>query len=343
MPEIGFTTRPILADWLDGLAVENTLIAPRWVAQDLRYHPVVSHREIAWGFTRPLLSAKEFFFPPTERLLTIQKVGQQVHIQETFPEVRQVIFGLRPCDARGIRALDALFLEHGSVDPYYARRRENTALIGMACQEMGENCFCTAVGGAPDDPADVDLMLTEVESGYLVQVITEKGERLAQGLSILEIPAGTERPDLRFPQQKVFALPDQEAWQARFNDPYWDQLAEGCLGCRLCAYVCPTCRCFDLRDEASGPGQWERVRCWDSCTGENYRRIAGGHNPRPEKGQRLRNRFECKFYYYPQQYGLGSTACTGCGRCIEVCPVGVDITEVMAHFAEPSQLEINPG
>jgi ferredoxin len=79
-----------------------------------------------------------------------------------------------------------------------------------------------------------------------------------------------------------------------------------------------------------GPGEFERIRCWDSCAGENYRRVAGGHRPRAEKGERLRNRFYCKFLYFPGQIGRSdASACTGCGRCIEVCPVGVDITEVL--------------
>lgn len=337
MPQIGFTTRQNLANWLDSLAAENTLIGPRWVDQILLYHPVESSQEIAWDFSRPLLSAKEFFFPPTERLMTIHKSGQQVQISETLPEGHQVVFGVRPCDARGVRVLDAMFLEDEAVDPYYARRRENTVLIGLACQELGENCFCTSMGGAPDDSADVDLMLVEAEGGFTVQVVTEKGERLAHGLSLAEISPGVKSPEAQIHRQDILpplALPSQEAWPAHFNDPYWGLMAEGCLSCRLCAYVCPTCRCFDLRDEARAPGEWERIRCWDSCSGENYRRIAGGHNPRPGKGERLRNRFECKFYYYPQQYGLGSAACTGCGRCIEVCPVGVDITEVLSQLAE---------
>jgi ferredoxin len=57
--------------------------------------------------------------------------------------------------------------------------------------------------------------------------------------------------------------------------------------------------------------------------------VAGGHNPRFMKNQRLRNRFFCKFYYFPLHYG--PVSCTGCGRCIDACPVNVDITEVLGY------------
>ncbi len=115
---------------------------------------------------------------------------------------------MRPCDARGVRVLDAVFLEHEAVDPYYARRRENTVLIGLACQEMGENCFCTLLGGSPDDSADVDLMLAEVEGGFTLQVVTEKGERIAEGLSQREISPGITRPEVQLHRQDIFPAID---------------------------------------------------------------------------------------------------------------------------------------
>ena len=132
----------------------------------------------------------------------------------------------------------------------------------------------------------------------------------------------------------LYTLPQQGSWPAHFNAMYWEHVSERCLSCRVCAYVCPTCRCFVIRDERlNAPGQFERIRCWDSCTGANYRRVAGGHRPRAEKTERLRNRFYCKFYYYPEQYGLGETpACTGCGRCVDSCPVNIDITEVLTEM-----------
>jgi ferredoxin len=286
------------------------------------------------------MPVKEVFFPPTERLMAIEIAGQQVDLQETLPQGRLVVFGVRPCDARGVKVLDAAFVETSPVDPYYAARRKSAILIGLACHQMHPGCFCTSMGLSPVDGRDMDLMLVELERGYLVQVFSDKGEEFLELHPLVPGPAvyldHREEPALIQPANKP-AVPSPAAvpWLKRFEDPYWEEMAERCLSCRVCAYACPTCRCFAVRDEAlpaSGPGKYERIRCWDSCAGENYRRIAGGHNPRPQNGQRLRNRFMCKFYYYPQQYG--PQACTGCGRCIELCPVNIDITEVLRDLAE---------
>ena len=334
----GITTQDLL-HWLDELAGRTTLLAPQARGESILYAPVrragdvILRSEVA---ARPLLPAKVALFPPTERLLEIdRRVGgdgpaREVRLRETLPSGPQVVFGVRPCDARGLRALDAVFLDRPPADPYYAARRAETALIGLACKEMGPECFCRSLGGAPDDAGDVDVMLYEAEGGYAIQAVTPRGRVLLEGVALQPL----EAPIARSPIADPVPVPDTLAWPPHFNDAWWESVAAGCLGCRLCAYVCPTCRCYDVRDEplpaASGTEAYERLRCWDSCAGDPYRRIAGGHNPRPTPGARLRNRFYCKFYYVPEQYG--PTACTGCGRCIEVCPVGIDITEVLAHL-----------
>jgi sulfhydrogenase subunit beta (sulfur reductase) len=324
-----------LESWLDGISNARTLIAPRQMGGIVLYRPVSKSDEIAWdgqpaqrsaSSGRPVLSVKEIFFPPTECLFTIQKTGQEIHLEESFPDWETVVFGVRPCDAHGVKLLDALFLDTNPVDSFYARRRGNTTLIGLACQSLGSTCFCTSVGGAPDDAHDVDIMLFITEQGYIAEAVTEKGRFLIPGGEWKETTANP--PSLNHSEQ--FPVPINAKWPEHFNDEYWMKISERCLSCRACAYVCPTCRCFAVRDEVVKPGEFERIRCWDACAGENYRRVAGGHKPRAEKSERLRNRFFCKFYYYPEQYGLGAaSACTGCGRCLDVCPAGVDITEVL--------------
>jgi sulfhydrogenase subunit beta (sulfur reductase) len=332
-------SRETLADWLNALAQEQTLIAPKKVNDILLYRPVHSSAEIVWNYIRPVMSIKEAFFPPTERLLSIEKNGQSIRLSEIRPEGEQVLFGVRPCDARSLLALDALFIDTEPIDSYYAQRRQNTTIIGMACTQMSETCFCTSTGGSPDDYTGMDVIVYPLDGGYQVRVLTPAGERIAQSLDIRYFELGMQPPPpepLSF--SSAYQIPEKETWPAQFDDSFWAEMAERCLSCRICAYVCPTCRCFDVRDEpvhtGNGQNQFERIRCWDSCTGAVYRRIAGGHNPRAAKGERLRNRFFCKFYYYPEQYG--PTACTGCGRCIEACPVNIDITEVIQHLQEVS-------
>jgi len=320
-----------LDNWLNGIAAVRTLVAPSQVAGITLYRPVKNAGDIVRNYTRPLMSMKDLFFPSTERLFAVHKHGQDVQLEERLPEGETVVFGVRPCDARGTRLLDAMFLDTNPEDPFYARRRQNTTLIGLACQELGPHCFCTSTGGAPDDPRDMDIMLYPTDEGYLVQAVTEKGRFLIPGGEWKETGARQASP---VPAGK-FPVPARENWPEHFKDEFWARIGERCLSCRACAYVCPTCRCFVVRDEMLEPGEYERIRCWDSCMGENYRRVAGGHKPRNRKGERQRNRFFCKFYYYPEQYGLGeASACTGCGRCIEVCPVGVDVTEVLVSLEE---------
>lgn len=327
------TTRTELAAWLDLLAERYRLIAPRMVEDELLYQPVGSSAEIVFDFQRTTLSPKTFLLPDTQVILEVEKRDEEVTLSEPELERGQVLFAVRPCDARGLRALDALLLDRPPPDALYARRREKTVLIGLACPQLWDDCFCTSLGSAPDDASDVDVMLYEGDKGYWVAGITEKGTAL---LEELDAKASDEAaPVSDRSGERVPVLPPEQ-WRALFDDIYWQRLADRCLSCHACTYVCPTCRCFDVRDEttASGPGYThiERLRAWDSCLASAYRRIAGGHNPRPTKAQRLRNRYYCKFCYSPLDFG--TVACVGCGRCISVCPVGIDIAEMLGDVAE---------
>jgi ferredoxin len=184
------------------------------------------------------------------------------------------------------------------------------------------------------------VLFTAVDGGYAVQAVTEKGAALLDGraLSGVEGLAVEERPgDPPAPAANPETIPltPPDKWRPLFEDNLWMRHGERCLSCRVCTYVCPTCRCFDVVDrvveQRAGITRIERIRVWDACTSTNYRRVAGGHNPRPTKPERLRNRFYCKFCYYPEDFGpLG---CVGCGRCIVACPVDVDVTEVLRDVA----------
>jgi ferredoxin len=317
---------------LNTLLKEKAIVAPAVEEGVLRYKEITRIDQIADEYTRPVMSLKEIFFPPTESLIKIYKGKDSVQIKENLSIKDTVIFGARSCDTKGLVALDRVFLETPPIDQYYQARRNHTTIIGLACKEMADTCFCTSVDGKPDDSTGMDILLTEVDGGYILDVITSKGKDLIQESELQEFKGDRPVPQIHTPTR----VPPEDIWRQVFKSELWEKEGERCISCRICAYVCPTCRCFDVRDEllpsTNNRNAYNRIRCWDSCAGETYRMIAGGHNPRIAKGDRLRNRILCKFYYYNEQYS--ATACTGCGRCIDACPVNIDITEILGQLAE---------
>jgi ferredoxin len=114
-----------------------------------------------------------------------------------------------------------------------------------------------------------------------------------------------------------------------FENEVWKAQSERCLGCGACAFVCPTCACFDIQEDAKG-NTGNRIRCWDSCGFSLFTLHTSGHNPRPDQSARWRQRLMHKFSYMPDR--LSVTGCTGCGRCSRACPVDMNIAEHLINL-----------
>jgi formate hydrogenlyase subunit 6/NADH:ubiquinone oxidoreductase subunit I len=108
---------------------------------------------------------------------------------------------------------------------------------------------------------------------------------------------------------------------------HWSRVQESCLNCGTCTYCCPTCHCFDIQDETQGEAG-RRVRNWDTCMSWLFTMHGTGHNPRGSKLDRVRQRFMHKFKYIPAKRG-GEIGCVGCGRCVQLCPVNIDVRRVV--------------
>ncbi|MCL5943174.1 MAG: 4Fe-4S dicluster domain-containing protein [Actinobacteria bacterium] len=261
----------------------------------------------------------------------------------------QVIFGLRPCDARGFVQMDNVFGGYGGFyfDPYYHAKREATTLVAVSCHAPRSTCFCTALGGSPAGTDGVDVLMTQVEGGFTAEAFTEKGERVLGFAGCSEASsdqraAATAAHEQAVAQVEVpFALEGvRENLRANIEDPGWHDLAMRCISCGTCTYVCPNCYCFNITDEIV-ERKGERLRTWDNCFNPIYTLETSGHNPRDPKPNRFRNRFSHKFWYYPEKYD--SLLCSGCGRCIMHCPTRIDIREVLQQMGAPRPVAAAAG
>lgn len=293
-------------------------------------------------------SAKDFFFPKTEHLVSYEMSGKEVKVVDPRKEVGDfVIFGVRACDARGFTAIDNVYLNMNPVDSYYKNRREHGTVIVLACNEPAKTCFCSTFGidASLAKPAgDVSCWLADGK--YYFEANTDKGkafvENAKSALEDADTSAGEAcRKDIAEKVEKLpFAHLDLSKFQGKdmlkiFNSKIWDKVSEPCVGCGTCTYVCPTCMCFDVRDFATSNGV-RQIRCWDSCMYNDFTQMAA-ENPRHTQKERSRQRFMHKLMYYPMAHD-GMFSCVGCGRCVENCPVNMNIVKVIKAVNESDDI-----
>jgi ferredoxin len=227
------------------------------------------------------------------------------------------------------------------VDPYYRERRERTTIITLACPNPYPGCFCTSVDGGPASKMGSDVLMTEVDGGYYLEAVTDKGK------AVLDDPAvrdgASHKAEAEEAQKAAYAKVKKafpggrnvKISKERFlSDAFWEDVTAKCLSCGACTYLCPTCYCFNITDEQA-IDKGERIRSWDSCMFPHFTSETSGHNPRSNKPQRFKQRVGHKFVYYPEKYA--ELACSGCGRCIRYCPISMDIGKVVAKLADTGE------
>ena len=291
------------------------------------------------GYSNTKLSPKGLFHPQAERMFTysLDPNDPETGIMKEAPKdySARVVLGIRPCDAKAFCLDDANFVTEEFVDPWWKERRDCSTLVGLACNEPCSTCFCTSVGTGPFDETGLDVLMVNVDGGYVLKSVTGKGEEMLSGISGDAVPAGSSDKIAALKkgaEAKLGKAFDIQAIAAKplldlYNDSsIWEETAFGCINCGTCTFTCPTCWCFDIQDETQGE-KGDRIRMWDSCMFPLFTHHGSGHNPRANKPQRVRQRFMHKLKYYQDKYGKGA-ACVGCGRCVRSCPVNIDIRQV---------------
>ena len=290
---------------------------------EYRYNPPFS--EVVFDHIRSNLSVKNLVFPRVENLFSFTNTKTETSIQE--PDLQNIpdtiLFGSHPCDNSAFEILKSIFC-WDITDEYFSKRLEKLTVIGLSCHKSDEYCFCTSVGLAPDCKKGSDILLTKLKNDdYKVEICSEKGTALVNKFDLFG-PAVNDDVEVTSVSTKFSQEQVTNKLESIFDNPFWEENSLRCLGCGACAYVCPTCACFDMQDETKGK-TGKRYRNWDSCGFGLFTLHTSGHNPRSLQSQRWRQRIMHKFSYMPDRNK--SLGCVGCGRCSSACPVDMNIAE----------------
>jgi sulfhydrogenase subunit beta (sulfur reductase) len=280
------------------------------------------------------ISFKEYFFPKTETLFYFRQNQNDVELSEPgSADTKTVIFGAKPCDAASLPALEKVF-NWDYHDEFFNKRRENTVIIGLACDYTDEYCFCNSVGLSQSSEKGSDIFLTGQDNGsYIAKIVTDKGKDFIKVFDQFFQAANSTEPQKKAisEQARKFDYQSVKSWlDKNFENSFWNTAGELCMGCAQCAFVCPTCHCFDIVDENCGLNCGRRAKNWDSCQFSTFTKHASGHNPRDSQSKRYRQRTMHKFKYYNDKFE--EILCTGCGRCSRGCEVGIDIAGILEEI-----------
>lgn len=333
--DVSVISKDQLGALVERLMQEYRLIAPVRRGGELRFGQVTSPQDTTLDYRNTTKAPKAALFPQVECMMRFeQKLDHFNAVREvTEDQTPTVILGMRPCDARGLLLFDKVFIADKYVDLYYKARRDNTLIFALACDHPRPTCFCHAFGSGPYDRAGADVFMRDAGDAYLLEPASERGANVLAGLAL----APADQAHLQRAQQieaeaqaRLSAIESvegiREMLASLFENKVWAQIAEKCIACGTCTFVCPGCHCFNIEDRVFAQSG-ERVRAWDGCMFPNFTLHASGHNPRPDQASRWRQRTMHKFAYLPLNVGL--YGCVGCGRCILSCPVRLDIREVL--------------
>ncbi|KNF08377.1 anaerobic sulfite reductase subunit A [Gottschalkia purinilytica] len=274
----------------------------------IRYGEISSVKEIEFD-QKSYYSAKELILPITQTLFYFTEDNV---IEPKVDNEKGIIIFLRSCDINAIERLDEIYLRNGQEDPYYKKLREKVKLVLIECKNSFENCFCVSMGSNKTE--DYSLFIRKKDNDILVDLKDDEFLRYFETYDKSEVlPNFIESNEIKV------NIPANLGIDA-FSYDLWEDYSSRCISCGRCSTVCGTCSCFTMQDifYSDNLSTGERRRVWASCQIDGYTTMAGGHEYRKDKGERMRFKTMHKIYDFNKRFGY--QMCVGCGRCDDACP-----------------------
>lgn len=284
----------------------------------------------------PLHSFKRFLLPPEEVIFEYKKD----RMSEVKKARKQVIFGVNPIDLKAIVLFNHIFEK----DPWYQERMKNTLIIGQSLipAEAEHNLFHIKYEEDVLEHLQFDIFL-EVQpaptrkgrgggKNYFVYTGSEDGQKILDEYGYKDYEhiqfSGPIKEEGLEPQMVKY----RDALKKIYKKEIWeDDLGARCIECGKCTLVCPTCFCFDIKDQPNLVDKGGvRKRAWSACFYNDFSEVGGGHKFLKTTAERIHFWYYHKFVRIPDQ--LQIMGCVGCGRCAKVCPVGINIFKVLASL-----------
>ncbi len=274
------------------------------------------------------LPFKKYFFPPIEEIFKSVK-GK---ISTAKPAKKFILFGLPLPALEALAYLDEI-MRKPKEDFFYLQNRKQAIVIGLIDEEI-------------DSMPGGDIIFQKMGDKYKVWFENAKAKKLIaenkiffSPSSITDITGNDSRkriPDWSASMRELLLdselLANAVEWSWKNSPKIWEDLAQRCLSCGICTYVCPLCHCFSIEDRVGLDDKCSRCRKWDACTLPGFSKIAGGHSFRPTIKEQYYNWFYHKFVRAYKEYG--KSQCVGCGRCKKYCLAQIDIQEVLKVILE---------
>ena len=214
-----------------------------------------------------ILPPKQYFFPSKEDLFNFDLKTKKLKSTDKSENLLLIIGHLNELEA--MTQLDEI-MKKPQPDYFYWQKRKKSALIGIIDKTI-------------EIPRGGDLVLEKInQKEYRTWILNSKGRKLTKSKFFKKVLKPkiidySKKPNVKKMLLDPELLAEAVEWSWQNNHKIWNELAEKCLGCGICTYVCPLCHCFSVEDRVSlDNSKCVRCRQWDACTLPQFSQITGG-------------------------------------------------------------------